>query len=76
MGTNDGSTALLDAQVFAVQDAVVAERLRAMPKQAKAAFEDLMSTDESFRRAVESTTKSVEAVRYRMERLHQVLTRL
>ena len=30
-----------------------------------------MSQDDDFRRAIEATTKSVEAVRYRMDRLQE-----
>lgn len=65
--------AVLDAQVFAAQDPEVAKRIQQSPAAAKAQFENLMATDESFRRAIEATTKSIDAVRYRMERLHQVL---
>ena len=65
--------AVLDAQVFAALDPDVAGRVQRSPTAAKARFEELMATDESFRRAIEATTKSIEAVSYRMERLHHVL---
>lgn len=66
--------AILDAQVSAAIDPAVAKRIRKNPAQARRRFETLMSQDDDFRRAIEATTKSVDAVRYRMDRLHAVLS--
>lgn len=63
--------AVLDSQVFAGRDPDVADFIAAKPNLAKQIFEDLMMTDESYRNAIESTTKSIGAVEYRMSRLRR-----
>lgn len=65
--------AVLDAQVFAASDARVVQRMQDRPHDVKRRFETLMTTDESFRRAIEATTKSIDAVNYRMDHLHKAL---
>lgn len=65
--------AVLDAQVFAALTPELSERIRRSPEEVKSKFENLMTTDDPFRRAIEATTKSIEAVRYRMERLRDEL---
>ncbi|HCA57146.1 MAG TPA: hypothetical protein DEP46_04075 [Blastocatellia bacterium] len=65
--------AVLDSQVFSARDATVAERMAADPNSARHIFEELMMSDESYRKAIESTTKSIGAVEYRVSRLHQRL---
>jgi uncharacterized protein DUF262 len=68
--------AVLDAEVFAARDEAVAKRIRKNPAKAKRELEKLMTKDDDFRRAIEATTKSLEAVRYRMDRLHSVLAKV
>ena len=68
--------AVLDAQVYAALDPVIEAKVRARPDRAKKAFENLMAKDTSFRRAIESTTKSVDAVRYRMDALQAALSKI
>lgn len=65
--------AVLDAQVYSALDADASEKMKARPVEAKSAFEALMQADDDFRRAIEQTTKSVEAVRYRMRRLRDAM---
>jgi hypothetical protein len=65
--------AVLDAQVYAALDPSVERLIRTQPRTAKGKFERLMTNDEDFRRAIEATTKSVEAVRYRMDALRAAL---
>ncbi len=63
--------AVLDSQVFAARDPEVFNLMRENPTLAKGIFEELMMTDDSYRKAIESTTKSTGAVEYRINRLRQ-----
>ena len=65
--------AVLDAQVIAALDPLIAARFKDNMPALKARFEDLMTTDVEFQRAVEATTKSIDAVSYRIDRLRAVL---
>ncbi len=65
--------AVLDSQVFAARIPEIAARIRERPANAKAAFEDMMMYDERYRRAIESTTKSIDAVHYRLHVLADAL---
>lgn len=65
--------AVLDSQVYAALDAAVAARMRSEPLRVKELFEALMMSDRRFVAAVEATTKSLEAVHYRMDTLRKAL---
>jgi hypothetical protein len=66
--------AVLDAQVIAALDQEIAGRYKDHPSLMKERFESLMTNDVEFQRAIEATTKSVDAVQYRIRRLQEVLT--
>lgn len=68
--------AILDSQVYAALDPAVADKIATSPEAARERFEYLMDSDESYRRAIESTTKSIGAVQYRMDRLRSVLSKI
>ncbi|MDX2262923.1 MAG: DUF262 domain-containing protein [Gemmatimonadales bacterium] len=61
--------AVLDAQVFAALRPSIRELMERDPLKAKNAFQNVMSDDETFRRSIEATTKSIDAVSYRMDTL-------
>jgi hypothetical protein len=65
--------AVLDAQVFAALDKQVAANLRSDPTRGRSILEGLMTSDRQFRASVEATTKSLDAVHYRMDALRKAL---
>lgn len=65
--------ALLDAQVFAALDPIIEEKMISSPELIKNSFETLMSSDLEFLRAIEGTTKTIDAVNYRNRRLQSLL---
>lgn len=65
--------AILDAQIGAAAIPDVHEIILSKPAVAKSVFIEIQANDTDFARAIESTTKTIEAVRYRTHALAEAL---
>lgn len=68
--------AVLDAQVASAEHPEVKRVLRERPADAHEAFRALFAADPDFTRAIESTTKTIDAVQYRASALKKALLKI